>query len=64
MAVALGGERVTLRIVVVTHRDIKAPIICFILMNGKAIVLLGDNTLNSHVVIQLPAIQVGCYLLG
>lgn len=59
MAVALGGERVTLRIVGVAHREIKSPIIGFILKNDKGLILLGDNTLNSYKDIQPPTIQAG-----
>ena len=46
MAVALGGERVILRIAGVAHRDIKASIIGFILNKDEGLVLLGDETLN------------------
>jgi hypothetical protein len=60
MAVALGGERVILRIAGVAHRDIKASIIGFILNKDEGLVLLGDETLNSYLVIQLPTIQAGC----
>jgi lipopolysaccharide transport system ATP-binding protein len=60
MTVALGGERVTLRIVGLAHREIKAPIIGFILKNDKGLTLLGDNTLNTHKDIQIPTIKADC----
>jgi len=61
MSVALGGERVTLRIVGQAHREIKAPIVGFILKNDRGLTLLGDNTLNSYKHTQAPTIKPGCH---